>query len=196
MELKLSTPDQLRVIYARDLAVSFPAEELKPLHMMETLWSNGRYRPYCLFDGGEIIGECFLWLARPGWALLDYLCIPPGRRNAGLGGALLRKMRETEPEWTVFLEAENPSFAQDPVLARRRLGFYQRSGTRSANFEVEVFGVPYQMLYWSERIVPDPELIARYGEVYQTGFSPEKYKKYIRVPRNPSEPTPRVPWVE
>ena len=27
-----------------------------------------------LFDGDEIVGECFLWLGRPGWALLDYLC--------------------------------------------------------------------------------------------------------------------------
>lgn len=196
MELRLPAPEQLREIYARDLAVSFPREELKPLRMMETLWSAGRYRPYCLFHGDKIVGECFLWLGRPGWALLDYLCVPPARRNGGLGAMLLRRMREAEPEWTVFLEAESPDDAPDPAIARRRLGFYRRSGTRTASFESEVFGVPYRLLYWSKETVPDSELIAHYGEVYRTGFSPEKFQKYIRVPRDPARPTPRVPWVE
>lgn len=87
MELRLPTLEQLRTVYDADLQGAFPAAELKPLQNMEELWEAERYRPWCLFDGDEIVGECFLWLGHPGWALLDYLCVSPRQRNAGLGAA-------------------------------------------------------------------------------------------------------------
>ena len=52
---------------------AFPAAELKPLRNIEKSWAEGWYKPYCLFDGDNIVGEAFLWLGHPGWALLDYL---------------------------------------------------------------------------------------------------------------------------
>ena len=74
MELRMPTPEQLRTVYAADLKESFPASELKPLRAIEQMWADGRYYPWCLFDGDEIVGTCFLWMGHPGWALLDYLC--------------------------------------------------------------------------------------------------------------------------
>ena len=68
MELRLPTLEQLRTVYDADLLKAFPAAELKPLRNMEELWEVDRYRPWCLFDGDEIVGECFLWLGHPGWA--------------------------------------------------------------------------------------------------------------------------------
>ena len=83
MELKLPTPEQLETVYEADLKVSFPAAELKPLRIIQKMVEDGYYRPWCLFDGKEIVGECFLWLGAPGWALLDYLCVSPHRYPGG-----------------------------------------------------------------------------------------------------------------
>ena len=126
MELRLPTLEQLRTVYDADLLKAFPAAELKPLRNMEELWEVDRYRPWCLFDGDEIVGECFLWLGHPGWALLDYLCVSPRQRNAGLGAAILRKLQEVEPDTVIFGESEVPEDADDPAMAERRLGFYAR----------------------------------------------------------------------
>ena len=84
MELRIPTLEQLRTVYDRDLKEAFPSAELKPLRNMEEMWAADRYRPWCLFDGDDIVGEAFLWLGHPGWALLDYLCVSPARRNGGL----------------------------------------------------------------------------------------------------------------
>ena len=35
--------------------------ELKPGDI-EKSWAEGWYKPYCLFDGDNIVGEAFLWL--------------------------------------------------------------------------------------------------------------------------------------
>ena len=66
MELRIPTLEQLRTVYDRDLRTAFPAAELKPLKNMEEMWAEGRYRPWCLFDGDDIAGEAFLWLGHPG----------------------------------------------------------------------------------------------------------------------------------
>ena len=119
MELRIPSPEQLKTVYDSDMKDAFPAAELKPLAAIETMWREGRYRPYCLFDGDDIVGECFLWLGNPGWALLDYLCVSRRARNAGLGAAILAKLRETEPGTVIFGEAEAPEHAPDPTMAQR-----------------------------------------------------------------------------
>ena len=85
MELKLAAPEQVAAVYERDLKPSFPPAELKPLANIQAMCREGCYRLWCLFDGEEIAGECFLWLGRPGWALLDYLCVAESRRERGPG---------------------------------------------------------------------------------------------------------------
>ena len=90
MELRIPSPEQLRTVYDRDLKEAFPPEELKALRSIEQIWAEGWYRPWCLFDGDSIVGEAFLWLGHPGWALLDYLCVSAGSRNSGLGSEIGR----------------------------------------------------------------------------------------------------------
>ena len=56
MELRIPSVEQLRTIYDRDLKEAFPAAELKPLRNIEQSWAEGWYKPYCLFDGDNIVG--------------------------------------------------------------------------------------------------------------------------------------------
>ncbi len=195
MELRLPTNQQLKTVYDRDLREAFPPAELKPLRSIEALLAQGRYEPWCLFDGEEIVGAAFLWLVRPGWALLDYLCVARSRRNDGLGGALLEQLVAARPDTVIFGEVEVPEEAPDPAMAQRRLGFYARHSARTAGYDTEVFGVHYKTIYWSREPVPDAQLMERHAEVYRESFPPERYARYVRIPRpKDARPQPQVPW--
>ena len=195
MELRIPSPEQLRTVYDRDLKESFPAAELKPLRNMERMWADGWYRPWCLFDGDNIVGEAFLWLGHPGWALLDYLCVSPGCRNSGLGSVILQKLREREADTVIFGESEAPADAPDPEMAERRLGFYARNGLRMAGYDTEMFGVHYKTLYLAAGEVDEAELMREHRFVYENVFSPDKFHKYVRIPHDPdAEPGVQVPW--
>ena len=197
MELRLPSLEQLEMVYERDLRVSFPAAELKPLRIIRRMLDDGLYRPWWRFDGEQIIGECFLWLGEPGWALLDYLCVSPAYRNGGTGALILEKMRERERDTVILGERELPRFAPDPAMAERRLGFYARNGARTAGYDTEMFGVPYKTLYWSDEPLPDQRVMEAHRAIYLSRFSPEKYAKYVRIPRQPdAEPLPKVAWNE
>ena len=195
MELRPATPEQLETVYDADLKVSFPAAELKPLRIIQRMLEDGYYRPWCLFDGAEIVGECFLWLGEPGWALLDYLCISPRCRNGGLGALMLEKMLEAEPGVVILGESEMPEYAPDPAMAQRRLGFYARNHARLAGYDTEMFGVPYKTLYWAEGKVDESALMEEHRFVYASTFAPDKFRRYVRIPFDPNgTPGERVSW--
>lgn len=198
MELKLASRPQVAMVYERDLRPSFPPAELKPLANIQAMCREGCYRPWCLFDGAEIVGECFLWLGRPGWALLDYLCVAEGRRNGGAGARMLELLRRAEPEGTVILvESEAPVHAPDRPLAERRLNFYLRCGLRTAGYDTDVFGVHYKTLYLSAEPVPDERLMEENRFIYRDRFPKEKYDRYVRIPRDPAAgPAAQAPWNE
>ena len=195
MELRIPSPEQLRTVYDRDLKEAFPPEELKALRSIEQIWAGGWYRPWCLFDGDSIVGEAFLWLGHPGWALLDYLCVSAGSRNSGLGSVLLQKLREAEADTVIFGESEAPEGAPDPELAERRLGFYARNGLRTAGYDTEMFGVHYKTLYLAAGEVNETELMREHRFVYENTFAADKFHKYVRIPYDPNtKPGEKVPW--
>ena len=195
MELKLPTLEQLRTVYDRDLKQAFPAAELKPLRSMERMWEEGWYRPYCLFDGDEILGEAFLWLGHPGLALLDHLCVAPHARNAGLGASILAELARVEADSVIFGESEVPEDAPDPDMARRRLGFYARNGLRTAGYDTAMFGVHYKTLYLAQEPVDDGALMEDHRFVYRNTFAPDKFERYVRIPYDPEQgPGEKVEW--
>ena len=195
MELRIPSVEQLRTIYDRDLKEAFPTAELKPLRNIEKSWAEGWYKPYCLFDGDNIVGEAFLWLGHPGWALLDYLCVADGCRNSGIGASILQKLREREGDTVIFGESEDPDNAPDHDLAVRRLGFYARCGLRTAGYDTEMFGVHYKTLYLANGPVDDAALMEEHRFVYENTFSADKYHKYVRIPFDPkAAPGPKVAW--
>ncbi|MCI2056839.1 MAG: GNAT family N-acetyltransferase [Oscillibacter sp.] len=197
MKLILPTTEQLKKAYCHDLTASFPPAELKPLEAIERHLAAGRYRPWCLFEGEELMGEAFLWAVKPGWALLDYLCVTPEQRNAGLGATLIEAMCAAEPHTTIFAETEAPTWAPNPALASRRQGFYRRNGARFAGFQSCVFGVVYDLIYWSDEAVPDEILMREYDAVYRGSFPADKYEKYVQIPYLPgNKPMPEMPWDE
>lgn len=196
MELRLASPEQTALAYERDMVPAFPPAELKPLKNIRAMVRAGCYRPWCLFDGEEIVGECFLWLGRPGWSLLDYLCVAENRRNTGAGARMLAELRRAEPG-VILAESEAPVHAPDPTMAERRLGFYGRNGLRTAGYDTDIFGVHYKTLYLAGEEAPDGDLMREHQFIYRSTFPPEKYEQYVRIPRDPDAgPGSRTPWNE
>lgn len=195
LELKSPSPEELRIAYERDLSEAFPPQELKPLRNIQSMTRQGRYAPLCLYENGEVIGECFLWRGNAGWALLDYLCVTRSRRNDGLGSRLIASMLERYPDEVIIGESEAPEHAPNPELAARRLEFYRRNGARMAGVDTEIFGVHYKTLYWSATPRGDDEIRREHAALYRTSFTPEKYERYIKIPRDPTAGPPSpIAW--
>ena len=95
----------------------------------------------------------------------------------------------------IFGESEIPCYAPDPAMAERRLGFYARSGARTAGYDTEMFGVPYKTLYWAEGDVDEAALMAEHRFVYANTFAPDKFARYVRIPFDPQAgPGEKVEW--
>lgn len=197
MELKIPSREEFRAFYNTDLTKAFPEEELKPLSAMEFLWDNGKYRPWCLYDGGKIIGCALVWQYEEKWVLFDYLCITHASRGGGLGSQLISMVLEKEKGNVLFGEAEIEKYAPDPAMARRRMGFYERNGAKKAYYNTTLFGVPFHTLYWADGEIDEDELLQKHQTVYREHFTNGRYEKFINIPWDESMGVPELlPWEE
>lgn len=191
MKLRILTPEELKTIYETDLTVAFPPAELKPLTAMEQMRENGAYDPLVLEDGdGSMLGYILLWKHMGGrYILIDYLCVPAGRRNGGIGGAILRAAQEYYPADTVFIgESEAPT--GDPDADRmilRRLGFYARNGAKTLGYDCALFGVHYKTICWANVMPGEAEIMRAHQEIYLQQFGREKYDRFVQIPLHPGE---------
>ena len=197
MELRRLNKTELTALYNAELVADFPKSELKPVRSMHRLMDMGVYEPLLVLEGGEAVGYAMVWLppCRQG-ALLEYFGVLRGKRNAGLGSAMLRLLAEKYGQ--IFGEAEAPT-SDDPAendLRRRRIGFYLRNGLRLLDYDCALFGVHFNCLYLGAE-TDDRKIEALHRSVYASYFSPEHMAKYIQLPLRPGEAiNPAPEWVE
>ena len=201
MYLKTLSPEELKKVYETDLTEAFPPAELKPLHAIETMRERGAYDPLCLYDeAGEALGYILLWKHEDGrYILIDYLCVPAGKRNGGIGGKLLEAAAAYYPKGAIFIgESEAPT--GDPErdkLILRRLGFYARNGAKTLGYDNALFGVHYKTICWADPMPEEAEIMRKHQEIYLQQFGREKYDRYIQIPLLPGEkPKPVTDWTE
>ena len=201
MYLRILTPEELKGVYETDLREAFPPAELKPLQAIEGMREKGVYDPLVLIDdAGEMAGYIFLWKHVDGrYVLIDYLCVPAGRRNGGVGGKLLQAAREHYPADIVFIgETEAPT--GDPErdeMILRRLGFYARNGAKTLDYDTALFGVHFKTICWADPMPEEAEVLRKHREIYLERFGQEKYDRYIQIPLHPGEPCREITdWTE
>ena len=201
MHLRIMTPEETRRAYEVDLKEAFPPAELKPLWAIEAMRERGVYDPLCLVgEAGETLGYILLWKHEDGrYILIDYLCVPAGQRNGGIGGKLLQAAIAHYPENTVFIgESEAPT--GDPAadgLILRRLGFYARNGAKTLGYDNALFGVHYKTICWADPMPEEAEIMRKHQEIYLQQFGREKYDRYIQIPLLPGEePKALTDWTE
>ena len=201
MILRVLTPEELAAAYERDFQEAFPPAELKPLEIMERMRDRGVYDPLGYFDeDGTIAGYIFLWKHTGGqYILIDYLCVPAGRRSNGIGGKLLSAVRSYYPPGTVFIgESEAPT--GDPntdAMILRRLGFYRRNGAVTLGYDCALFGVHYKTIVWADPVPDENEVLKKHQEIYLEQFDRVHYDAFIQLPLAPGEaPRPLTKWLE
>lgn len=106
---------------------SFPVEERRPwLDILARDSDDGRFRLEGIYRGGRWAGMMTSWQFDT-FRYIEHLAIDSSMRGAGIGAAVLARLLASDPR-PVVLEVEIPALAEDPEMARRRIGFYQRCG--------------------------------------------------------------------
>ena len=201
MQLRILNKAELKHVYQTHMKRAFPPAELKPLRSMESMRTRGAYEPLGMFDGEELVGYAMMWL-EPGvpFALLDYLGTVEGKRNHGLGAALLGLLAEHYASYRgIFGESEGVT-SSDPEqaeLQRRRLEFYHRNGFRYGGYDCALFGVHYQTLIRGDEDVTSEELLQVHEVFYRKQIPALLYDRFVQIPLQPGEkPNPAVDWRE
>ena len=90
-ECKRLDLDALHLVYREHLTPDFPPAERKPLSAMEKLLSAGRYEPWGLYRGEELMAYALLWRdPEGGFVLLDYLGVCRDKpRGQGIGTVMV-----------------------------------------------------------------------------------------------------------
>ena len=130
MRLRALTLGELETLHRTRMGQDFPPEELKPFAAMQTLYEAGAYHPMGAWEGEDMVGYALLWESPgTGYLLLDYLGVEASRRNAGLGGEILRLLQGAfRDRKGILVESEAPDGDGRDVLRQRRMGFYRRNG--------------------------------------------------------------------
>lgn len=164
MQFRTVDEAELARIYRARMVRDFPADELKPLSVLLSCLRAGSCRCYALYDGAALAAYAVVLLGRPGAAgILDYLAVAPEFRDRGVGGGMLRRLREALSDCAGLLieyEAPGDAVSEDERATRlRREGFYLRNGVRATGMDLILFGVHFRVGYLPcVRDVPDPEL--------------------------------------
>ena len=183
-ELRPLGPEEVGLLYRRELKGTFPPSELKPLRTIQRHMRAGRYPVWGLYQGEELTAYALLWQTWDGGAvLLDYLGVPRDCRGQGWGSRMLAQLRRIYGERAAILaEVEAPEAAEpgERALQERRLDFYRRAGFRYAGFDSRLFGVHYRLLAAGPG--EESELLAAYRSLYQGHFPGAVFRRFVQIP--------------
>lgn len=180
------TLEQVRSAYPEQIANTFPANELKPLKVIERALQRDEYVCCGAMDGDEALGVAF-FVRVGGLMLVDYLAVKRELRSNGIGGRFLRALIDDtfRDAGTVLLETDEPSAADDPGERRireRRLAFYLRNGLHDTGVLAVVLGVTYRLLTLpvGAPITPD-EARRAYSRLYHAILPPQIYRERVFI---------------
>ena len=112
------------------LETSFPVDEYRPYEKQKALLENKSYSIKVVADPESGLLKAFISLWKfPGLVFVEHFAVDPGSRNQGLGARMTAEIMDSSSE-IVCLEAELP----ETEFARRRIGFYERSGFYANEF--------------------------------------------------------------
>ena len=185
-ECKRLDLDALHLVYREHLTPDFPPAERKPLSAMEKLLSAGRYEPWGLYRGEELMAYALLWRdPEGGFVLLDYLGVCRDKpRGQGIGTVMVAHlMGQYRHVSGILVEAEaegDDASPEENGLRAKRLAFYRRLGFRELGYVARIFGVRYAMLLYGDRT--GEEAMEAHQRLYHYEFSAWLYDRFIHIP--------------
>ncbi|MDL2215822.1 GNAT family N-acetyltransferase [Ruminococcaceae bacterium OttesenSCG-928-N02] len=140
-----------REIYKNSMQRDFPAQELRPLRGMLSLYKKGLYSGLAAYSEGALVAYAFFG-GKPGAEslLLDYYAVQPNVRGQGVGGRFLKQIQQALGQSSLLIEAENPAAATDEnerATRAARVRFYEHAGATDLHLRWLLFGVEYTVLH-------------------------------------------------
>lgn len=125
---------------------AFPAEEKKPLTLLEQQAAEGKMELLAVTQDGEFIGLAMNMLAEK-TALLDYFAIAEEKRSGGYGGRAVRLLQERFAGRPYIFEVEMlDESAPNAEQRKRRMNFYLRNGLKETGVFVRVYETDFHLL--------------------------------------------------
>jgi GNAT superfamily N-acetyltransferase len=169
--------DAAKNTYDIHMQRDFPENERKPWDITVDLRERGIYEMLEARWEGELVGYAWVVCPEGSSALIDYLAILPEFRNRGIGGAILRELRQrySMRGKSLLLESEFPEEAPDPAIAVRRLAFYARSGFLDSGVLIRLFGVKFCILASNS----EPDAKEQMRVIYEAMFPGDLYRQAV-----------------
>lgn len=180
------TAAETELWYRTELAEAFPPQERKPLSDILRMMAEARYSVWGLWESGALLGYAALW-SRPGvpLVLLDYLGVTAARRNGGLGGHILQRLKAQGIP--LVLESELPVGDGGDPIRLRRIAFYERCGFVPL-YVMATCGMAWQALV-SDPVPGKEAIMAAHRALYGPG------RRDVCIPLPPGQ-TPEKPYWE
>ena len=186
LTIQLLTLPEIRTLYKERMVHDFPADELKPLTMIERAVKRGEYRCYGGLEGGAIAAYAFFVTIRDEgrtiW-LFDYLAVDEARRDRGIGSVFLRALgRDVLPEAEmVLLEIDDPAFADGAEREHRlrRIRFYRRAGGQRTGVRLMLFGCDYEIMTMGLPAAAAGSVRSSMERLYHSFLSEQRYRDNV-----------------
>ena len=181
MNIRDLTENEIKEVYGTHIRADFPPGEVKPLSKILELLGDGKYACLGLFDGGGLLAYAFIVLAAGGFSLLDYYAVLQGRRDNGIGGKFLERLKERFERF--LIEVDDPDFAGNPAekeKRERREKFYKRHGGRDSGARTLFFGVNYRIFYMSPEEEKKEKIAAALSDVYLSMMPRAAFERYFK----------------
>lgn len=131
---------------------AFPTDERKPFSIIRSMQKKGKTDVWYLEKDGAFAGFAST-INGEDRILLDYLAVSKKKRGRGIGSEMMKLLRDTYAEKSVFLEIERVCASAPNAKERiRRKQFYLSCGMRDLGVCARVFGVEMELLGWGEDI--------------------------------------------
>ena len=166
---------------------AFPAEEKKPISLMEHLAEKGQMELFAVTDQDEFVGLAFNMMDG-NTALLDYFAVSPEKRNGGYGSKslklLLERFRSNKYIFEIEMQDEKAENAQD---RKRRKAFYLRNGLKETGLFAHVYGTDFELLTPDGSLTYDEQEMIRFPGATRSGL--HIHSNVGPLPETPSVPT-------
>lgn len=160
----------------------FPAEERKPIALIEKFYHQGIIQLIKIVKKAEIIGFMTLNSIEPdGYGVLDYLAILPKYREKGFGAEAMKQFLDQENNRKgIYIEVDQEGLGKEDKenrIRERRTKFYERLGFRKLDFDLTLFSVIYTPYVYENLSNTDENIIEEILKIYETIIGKERIQK-------------------
>ena len=176
--------EQIKAIYHTHMQEAFPQSELRPYRNIETLYQNGFYVCYGLYEEEKLLAYAYFSRTSNGrYTLLDYYAVLKELRGTGIGSRFFPLLREKMQDMDgILIEVESVESTDDEEekhLRRRRIAFYEKNGCVMTKVKCLLYGVDFciMALPVAQNVPDNREVLVQLERIYHTMFDDDLYRR-------------------